>query len=148
MSICSILERTDNVIMGVICSNPSPSSLSLQLTFLILEAHLASSLNCGRRENNNCTISINVCSAERRNNSLRRISKQIRKQDCMISHTDSLVSWAPAGVNNNVRNTWNGNTDIATGCGCRKCNETLTMISWIFKLFKPQHSTCHDTLWE
>ncbi len=39
------------------------------LTFLMLEAHLASSLNCGRRENNNCTMSISVCSADLRNNS-------------------------------------------------------------------------------
>ncbi|TNN29660.1 hypothetical protein EYF80_060190 [Liparis tanakae] len=28
---------------------------------------------------------------------LRRISKQILKQDCMISQTDSLVRWAPTG---------------------------------------------------
>lgn len=34
------------------------------------------------------------------------ISKQIRKQDCIISHTDSLVRWAPAGVSNRVRSTY------------------------------------------
>lgn len=34
------------------------------------------------------------------------ISKQIRKQDCIISHTDSLVRWAPTGVSNRVRSTY------------------------------------------
>lgn len=34
------------------------------------------------------------------------ISKQIRKQDCIISHTDSLVKWAPTGVNKRVRKTY------------------------------------------
>lgn len=38
---------------------------------------------------------------------LRRISKQIRKHDCMISHTDSLVKWAPTGVSSRVLRTWN-----------------------------------------
>lgn len=33
------------------------------------------------------------------------ISKQIRKQDCIISHTDSLVRWAPTGVSKRVRST-------------------------------------------
>lgn len=34
------------------------------------------------------------------------ISKQIRKQDCIISHTDSLVRWAPTGVSKRVRSTY------------------------------------------
>lgn len=34
------------------------------------------------------------------------ISKQIRKQDCIISHTDSLVKWAPTGVSKRVRKTY------------------------------------------
>ena len=34
------------------------------------------------------------------------ISKQIRKQDCIISHTDSLVRWEPTGVSNRVRSTY------------------------------------------
>lgn len=34
------------------------------------------------------------------------ISKQIRKQDCIISQTDSLVRWAPTGVSNRVRSTY------------------------------------------
>lgn len=34
------------------------------------------------------------------------ISKQIRKQDCIISHTDSFVKWVPTGVSNRVRRTY------------------------------------------
>lgn len=36
---------------------------------------------------------------------LSRISKQILKQDCMISQTDSLVRWAPTGVSRRVLKT-------------------------------------------
>jgi hypothetical protein len=36
---------------------------------------------------------------------LNRSSKQILKQDCMISQTDSFVRWAPTGVNSSVRKT-------------------------------------------
>ena len=39
------------------------------------------------------------------NSPLSRISKQMRKQDCMISHTDSLVSSTPAGHSNSVLST-------------------------------------------
>ena len=37
---------------------------------------------------------------------LSRVSKQILKHDCIISHTDSFVMWAPTGVRSKVRRTW------------------------------------------
>jgi len=37
---------------------------------------------------------------------LNLISKHIRKQDCMISQTDSLVRWAPTGVSSKLLKTW------------------------------------------
>ena len=36
---------------------------------------------------------------------LNLISKQIRKQDCIISQTASLVMWTPTGLNSNVLKT-------------------------------------------